>query len=266
MIDSKPIEKTAQLISSRRPVVALSGAGISKESGIYTYRDPGGLWDRYPEGSSGGILAVLRNHPEEGAKILKKFLAGLRSAKPNLGHLALVHLEKMGYLRAVITQNIDNLHIEAGSSRVLELHGNFLRLRCTNCGKKRKLDREEYFVMVAEILDRLRRLTMEDLFSQLPRCSCGGNSRIDFVGFGELVQDFPEAIAEAETCGLMLILGTSGVVHPAASIPLLAKSKGAIVVEVNPNRTALTEHVDLFLRGKTGEVLPQVVEVLYIAS
>jgi len=107
MIGQDLIERAAHLISSRGPAIAFSGAGISKESGISTYRDPGGLWDRYPEGSSGGILAVLANHPEEGSRILLGFLDSLKRANPNPGHTALVDLEKMGYLKAVITQNID---------------------------------------------------------------------------------------------------------------------------------------------------------------
>lgn len=262
MINRELIEKAAELISSKKPVVAFTGAGVSKESGISTYRDPGGLWDRYPEGSSGGILAVLRNHPEEGSKILKDFMARLKNARPNPGHMALVELEKMGYLRSVITQNVDNLHIEAGNSKVLELHGNIFRLRCIKCGKIIKLEREKYFEIIEEILNRMTRLTMEDLFSQLPPCECGGKRRIDFVGFGEPVKDLPEAMAEAQTCGLMLILGTSGVVYPAASIPLTAKSKGALLLEINPNRTALTDHTDLFVPEKTGEALPQIVSAL----
>ncbi|MEE4353549.1 MAG: Sir2 family NAD-dependent protein deacetylase [Desulfatiglans sp.] len=262
MIDSKLIKKAAKWIDSRSRVVAFSGAGISKESGISTYRDPGGLWDRYPEGSSGGLLAVLANHPEEGSRILLGFLDSLKRAKPNPGHSALVDLEKMGYVKVIITQNVDNLHVEAGSSRVFELHGNFLRFRCLSCGKRWKLKRKEYFEMMEEILISSTRLTMKDLFSRLPHCSCGGDSRIDFVGFGEGVQDLPEAVAEAEAAALMLILGTSGVVYPAASIPLSAKSRGALIVEINPNVTELTEYADLFVQGSTGEILPRIVAAL----
>ena len=110
MVNDELIERVAEMIRSKGRVVAFSGAGISKESGVATYREPGGLWDRFPEGSSGGILAVLANHPEQGREIFLSFLETIKQAKPNPGHLALVDLEKMGYLEAVVTQNVDNLH------------------------------------------------------------------------------------------------------------------------------------------------------------
>jgi NAD-dependent deacetylase len=262
MVDNELIERAAEIIRSKGKVVAFSGAGISKESGVSTYREPGGLWDRFPEGSSGGILAVLANHPEQGREIFLGFLETIKQAKPNPGHLALVDLEKMGYLNAVVTQNVDNLHIEAGNSHVFELHGNLMRLKCLTCGQRRKYEREEFFTMMKGIVGNMGRVTMEDIFSQLPGCSCGGNSRLDFVGFGESVQQLDEAISQAQTCNVMLILGTSGVVYPAATVPVVAKSKGAFVIEINPSRTDLTGQADIFLQGQTGEVLPQIVDCL----
>jgi len=262
MVNDGLINRVSGMIRSKGRVVAFSGAGISKESGVSTYREPGGLWDRFPEGSSGGILAVLANHPEQGREIFLSFLEAIKRAKPNPGHLALADLEKMGYLEAVVTQNVDNLHIEAGNSRVFELHGNLMRLKCLRCGQRWKYEREEFFTMMQKIVGNMDRVTMEDIFSQLPECSCGGSSRLDFVGFGESVQQLDEAMLQAQTCNVMLILGTSGVVYPAATLPIVAKSKGAFVIEINPNRTDLTAQADIFLQGQTGKILPRIVDSL----
>ena len=262
MIHNEMIDKAAQLISKSKRVTALSGAGVSAESGISTYRDAGGLWDRYPEGSSGGIMAVMTNHPEDAPQILMGFLEGIKKARPNPGHLALVDLEKMGYLKAVITQNVDNLHREAGSSQVFEMHGNLYRLRCMKCNKKEIMERESYFKMIEELITKMKRFSMEEIASNLPSCSCGGKARPDAVAFGEPVLDLSEAMAEAKACDLMLILGTSGVVYPAASMPGVAQSGGAKLIEINPLQSALTARCDLFLEGKTGEILPRIVSSL----
>ena len=262
MISQEAIDKSAQCISESRRVVALTGAGISAESGISTYRDPGGLWDRYPEGDSGGLMAVMAKHPEDMPQILMGFLNGIKSARPNPGHKALAELEKMGYLRSVITQNVDNLHREAGNSRVLEMHGNIYRLRCLVCNKKKILEREVYFQMMTGLIMKIERFSLEEIILHLPLCSCGGNTRPDFVGFGEPVQEFQEAIAEAKACDLMLIMGTSGVVYPAASLPAHARSEGTRLIEINPKKSALTSQCDLFLEGETGVILPRIVSSL----
>ena len=259
MVSQEMIDKSVRLISESRRVVALTGAGISAESGISTYRDPGGIWDRYPEGSSGGIMAVLVNHPEDAHQILMGFLNKIKAASPNPGHRALFDLEKMGYLRSVITQNVDNLHREAGNSRVLEMHGNIYRLRCLVCNKKKILGREACFEMMSELIMKIKRFSLKEMIRHLPLCSCGGNTRPDVVAFGEPVQELGEAIAEAKACDLMLILGTSGVVYPAASLPDYARAGGACLIEINPRESALTEQCDLFLEGKTGDILPRII-------
>ncbi len=262
MVSQEIIDKAAQLILKKRRVVALTGAGISADSGISTYRDRGGLWDRYPEGSSGGIMAVLANHPEDSREILTGVFDSIKAARPNQGHRALVDLEKMGYLRSVITQNVDNLHREAGNSCVMEMHGNIYRLRCLKCGRKEILERQQYFEMVAESFKKMDRVSLEDLLPGLPPCSCGGKTRLDFVAFGEPVQELAEAQAETMACDLMLILGTSGVVYPAAALPAQAKSHGAILIEINPEKSALTGQCDLFIDGKTDDILPRIVSSL----
>ncbi|MDY6844113.1 MAG: Sir2 family NAD-dependent protein deacetylase [Thermodesulfobacteriota bacterium] len=255
------LKETAQLIIQRRNVVAFSGAGVSAESGVSTYRDKGGLWDRYPEGSSSGILGVLANHPEDAPKILSQFLSSFKNSKPNPGHLALAQLEQLGFLTHVITQNVDGLHKEAGNSIVYELHGSLYRRRCLSCGKKEQITKEE---LINSFEQRLERISQQvgSGFALGPQCSCGGNTRGDFVSFGESVQDLPEAMDAAQNCNLMLVLGTSGVVYPAASLPRIAKNKGAVLIEINPKESDLTPLMDIFIQGKSGELLPRVIDII----
>ena len=127
------IERAAEMIFSARKGVAFTGAGVSAASGISTYRDTGGLWDRY---GSQGMLNVLAKHPDKAHEILGGFFSALEAARPNPAHLALAQLEEMGHLVAVITQNVDNMHREAGNETVFELHGNLFRLRCMSCETK----------------------------------------------------------------------------------------------------------------------------------
>ena len=256
------ILEAVKAIRTRRPGAALTGAGISAESGISTYRDPGGLWDQYEEGSGGGMLAVLAAHPEKAPEILGGFFGRLEKAVPNPGHLALVDLERMGLLRSVITQNVDGLHRQAGSSTVRELHGSLYRLRCTACQERRPLDRSSLFDLAGAMLKKISESSLAEMAASMPRCSCGEPMRFDFVGFGEAVQDLDLANRDAAACGWMLIVGTSGVVHPAASLPGLARSQGAFLIEVNPKKSDLTSSCDVFLEGAAGMVLPRLVTEL----
>ena len=254
--------KAAELIMSCRRGVALTGAGISAESGISTYRDTGGLWDRYNEGATGGMQGILAKYPEEAPKILNDFFSRLKNSRPNPAHKALSELEKMGYLRAVITQNVDNLHREAGNTRVYELHGNLFRLRCLQCGAKINLDREALFGMIDEVLEKLKHFSLSGMRRYFPVCPCGGTTRLDFVSFGEPVQDLNEALAEALSCDFMLVVGTSGVVHPAASLPRKAKSNGAFLIEINTKESELTKGCDLFIQGQAGDIFPKIISAL----
>lgn len=257
------IQKAVELILPCTSGVAFTGAGVSAESGISTYRDPGGLWDTYQEGASGGMLAVLASYPEKAPEILGGFFDRLKGAQPNVGHLALVEMERMGYIRTVITQNVDSLHRDAGSAQVYELHGNIYRLRCLECQRKVLFNRELYFELMDELIKELRGFSISEIVELLPRCErCGGAMRPDFVGFGEEVQQFREALSASLSCDLMLIVGTSGVVYPAASLPEGARSKGATLIEINPKESDLTPLTDLFLRGTAGEVMPELVAAL----
>ena len=260
MVEQDVITEAARMIISSDWLSAFSGAGLSEESGISTYRDPGGLWDRYPEGAAGGIMGILRRHPEAFHELFSGLLKNLKNSSPNPGHYALVWLEQNGYLKSVITQNGDNLYQDAGGSNILELHGNAFRFRCLECGQKHLFARNELFALVEDILSKMKHFSLDLLMTLLPSCKCKGKMRPDIVGFGEAVQNLDQATEQAGKCDLMLIMGTSGVVYPAAMIPLMAKEKGARLIEINPKKSALTLKCDLFLPGKTGEVLPIIVK------
>ena len=245
------------MIRSARRGLAFTGAGVSAESGISTYRDPGGLWDRY---GAEGMLNVLARHPDQAHEILSGFFNALKAARPNPAHAALARLEALGHLAAVATQNVDNLHREAGSRTVYEMHGNLYRLRCLTCGRKRTLERAELFDIVGRALERAAGFSLLDFARHFPACSCGGGTRLDFVSFGEAVQDLPRAMDAARACDLMLIVGTSGLVHPAASLPQIAKAAGAALIEINARESELTPACDLFVRARAGEALPMILE------
>ncbi len=219
--------------------VTVTGAGISVESGILPFRGEGGLWDKVDPMKIAHIDAFMAD-PVPYWEMRGPFIKSLSTIAPNPGHLALARMQELGLMGPIITQNIDGLHQKAGSSDVLEFHGNVATLRCIECNDLIPSDR-------APLDDRP------------PRCGCGGVLRPVVVFFGEAI--LPEALMRsrkaAEDCEVMLVVGTSGVVQPAASIPLFARRHGALVVEVNPERTPLTESIsDVFIEGKGGEVLP----------
>jgi NAD-dependent deacetylase len=179
-------------------------------------------------------------------------LGNLWEARPNSGHLALVDLERTGILKCVITQNIDGLHEKAGTKRLLEYHGSFMKLRCVSCGSRCWREEVDFEMLVRE--DRLP-----------PRCSvCKGILKSDTVSFGEPIpRDVAaESLDEAQRCDLMLICGTSAVVHPFASLPSVARERsGVTIIEVNAEPTPLTREgiSDYIIKGKTGEILPAIV-------
>jgi len=239
------VKHLAEMILRSSKTIALTGAGISVESGIPDFRGAGGLWAKYNPMEFAHIDAFLRD-PAKVWEMLLELDQLIHGARPNAAHRALAEMETRCRFGSVITQNVDNLHQQAGSSRVVEFHGNGNRLRCLACDAV--LDRES--------------LT----FSKLPpRCACGGLIKPDVVFFGEPIPAyaFREAFAEAESCDLMLVVGTSAVVEPASLLPWTAKRVGASVVEVNLEETALTHSVaDLSIQGRAGDLLPAVLQAM----
>jgi NAD-dependent deacetylase len=236
------VEATRDIVKASR-VVALTGAGHSVESGIAPFRGKGGLWEKYDPEEYGHIRTV-RNNPEKAWIMLAEMQREIVKANPNPGHDALAELERMGHLRCIITQNVDGLHQEAGSQEVIEFHGNMRWVTCMSCGKRKKSTE----------------ISLETL---PPRCECEGAYKPDAVFFGEMIP--PDALSrahkESSSCQVMLVIATSGTVYPAASMPDIAKSSGAKVIEINRDRSALTASVtDLFIQGTTATVLPRIVE------
>ena len=227
-------------------VAVLTGAGVSAESGVPTFRGEEGLWKKFKPEELANFDAFMRN-PDlvwEWYCFRKDMMA---KVKPNPGHYALVKMEEYYPDFTLITQNIDNLHRQAGSRNILELHGNIRRNYCIECGKR----------YVDEQLE---------LAGKAPICSCGGLIRPDVVWFGEtLPGDVLEgAFRAAESCDVFLSLGTSAVVYPAAMLPVAAKNACAALYEINPERTPLTDSANYYLAGKTGEILPQILKELDI--
>lgn len=235
------IQVVQQWVSEAGSIAVLTGAGISAESGVPVFRGPGGLWRKYrPED-----LAT----PEAFAKdprLVWEWYDWRRSrvaqAGPNPGHYALAQLERTARHLTLITQNVDGLHDRAGSRRILRLHGDLWWVRCIGCGQESLNDQ----------------VPLQEL---PPHCACGALLRPAVVWFGEalpseVLQQASEAAARAD---VFFVIGTSALVQPAASLPLMAKERGAYVVEINPERTPLAPYADIILLGPAGELLPQLV-------
>lgn len=238
----------ARIVARSTRLVVFTGAGVSKESGIPTFREPEvGLWAQYDPMELATPEAYLRNPTLVWTWYEHRF-GTTSAAQPNPGHRAIAELERLRPHASVITQNIDGLHQRAGSTDVIELHGSMMRFKCVH--------------------GRHTGFTFQDFAGQErkpPRCpQCGDLLRPEVVWFGEALP--PEAIGRAQqlsaSCDVMLVVGTSGIVYPAAGIPLIAKAAGATVIDVNPERDALAAQADIFLAGPGGSVLPQLVEAV----
>ena len=244
-MDENLISKTAQSIRRAKKVVAFTGAGISVESGIPDFRGPSGLWEKYDPMEYATIEAFHAN-PKKVWNMLKEMAALLERSQPNPAHRALARLEEMGLLSSIITQNIDHLHQEAGSQRVIEFHGTSRNLVCILCGR---------------FYDR-RRVSLDPL---PPKCACTGVLKPNFVFFGEPIPWGAqlEAKEEAGGCDVMLVIGTSAVVSPACDLPVLAKKRGATIVELNLGETQLTRYVSSWLlKGAASETLTRLLREL----
>ena len=240
------IRRAAEDLAAAKRVAALTGAGISIESGIPPFRGKGGLWERFDPMEIAHIDALMRNPAKVWKILVKEMKEIVDRAEPNDGHIGLAKLEQKNKLKTIITQNIDGLHQAAGNTDVIEFHGSFAWQRCMECDKKyetRKVD-------ISEIP---------------PRCVCGGILRPDAVFFGEMIptEAMWRSRQAATECDLMLVVGTSAVVQPAAMMPVIAKNAGAKIVEINPERTPLTHEIsDYLIMGKAGEVMNRIMEAL----
>ena len=228
-------------LKEAKKIVFVTGAGISQESGIPTFRGKGGLWRNHDAMKLATIDAFYDN-PKLVWEWYNERRQNIFAAEPNLGHKAIVELEKFSKV-VILTQNIDGLHQRAGSSKVLELHGSIVKIKCTVCDYK-----DEIFTEFAEIP---------------PLCTCGNILRPDVVWFGEgLPQDvWQDAIMHANSCDVMVIAGTSLVVSPANTLPIYAKQNNATLVEINPDKTIMTGDMDLSIRSTSATAIPELVSV-----
>ena len=228
-------------LKEAKKIVFVTGAGISQESGIPTFRGKGGLWRNHDAMKLATIDAFYDN-PKLVWEWYNERRQNIFAAEPNLGHKAIVELEKFSKV-VILTQNIDGLHQRAGSSKVLELHGSIVKIKCTVCDYK-----DEIFTEFSEIP---------------PLCSCGNILRPDVVWFGEgLPQDvWQDAIMHANSCDVMVIAGTSLVVSPANTLPIYAKQNNATLVEINPDKTIMTGDMDLSIRSTSATAIPELVSV-----
>lgn len=255
------ISKAARQLIRCRHAIALTGAGMSTESGIPDFRGPDGIWTKNPDAERQAYQSYYRfqQNPREywiERMTETSWLTDLIHARPNPGHLALAELEKMAILKGIVTQNIDNLHQKAGSRRVVDYHGNISLLRCYSCGSR--FDPAEY---------DLPQLLAEDRLP--PYCrKCDGVLKSDVVHFNEAIPAdvAGESLEEVERCDLMLICGTSAVVYPFAMLPRMARERSyqrkITIIEINADSTSLTSEgiSDYLIRGKTGTILPKIVE------
>ncbi|MDA0302591.1 MAG: hypothetical protein O2822_08700, partial [Chloroflexi bacterium] len=254
MTNDEAIEEAAALLARSRHVVALAGAGMSKESGIPTYRGEGGLWTRQGEPPRNLYQQFLQDPGDWWLRRMQappdEMAVALENARPNPGHLALVELEEIGVLKHLISQNVDNLHRRAGQRSLTEIHGNRQWLRCLMCGGR--WPRVEFPVDEAALPPRC------------PSDGCQGIVKSDTVMFGE-----PIPADALRRCGretwetdCFVAVGTSAVVYPAAQYPADAVNRGVPLIEVNPEQTPLTGLATIIVRLPSGEALPRIVRAV----
>ena len=240
------IDRAADAIKHANRVTAFTGAGVSVESGIPPFRGENGLWNRYDP----VFLEInyFKSHPLESWKLIKEiFYDFFGKAKPNLAHEGLAEMERMGFLKAIITQNIDNMHQLAGSQTVHEFHGNSRELICTHCQK----------------IYSIKEINIEKLPPICPVCD--NVLKPNFVFFGEPIPEPAQSLSfgETEIADVFLLIGTTGEIMPASMIPYMAKKNGATIIEINTNRSNYTREItDIFIQGKATEMVTDLVRAL----
>lgn len=247
---AESVGRAVEALKRARAVAAITGAGISAESGVPTFRGPDGLWRNFRAEDLATPEAFARapGLVWEWYRWRRGRIAG---AQPNAGHLVLARFEDRWPDFALLTQNVDGLHRRAGSRNVVELHGSLWRARCT--------------AEPARVFDEMQQAPGTGDPGRVPACpACGAPLRPDVVWFGEALD--PAAVARAHdavtSCDVLLVVGTSAIVYPVAALPALARRSGATIIEVNVDRTPLTADADIVLRGAAGVVLPEVERLL----
>jgi len=237
----KMFDTVAQKLKGSKKIVFVTGAGISQESGIPTFRGKDGYWRKYDPMKLASIDAFY-DDPKLVWEWYDDRRKNILDVKPNEGHFAISQMEEFKDV-VVLTQNIDGLHQRSGSTNVLELHGSIIRIKCTVC----------------DFIDNIT----ENFESLPPKCKCGSMLRPDVVWFGEpLPQNiWQSAIKEASVCDVMVIVGTSLVVSPANTLHVYAKQNGAILIEVNPEKTVMSNDMDLSIQATSAEVLPKILSI-----
>jgi NAD-dependent deacetylase len=239
------IDKARKAIANAHKIMVFTGAGISKESGVPTFREAGGLWEKFKAEDFATPEAFSRR-PKEVWEWYRFRRDLARKVEPNPGHIAVAELESHHNDFMLATQNIDNLHMRAGSRNMVELHGNIMHSYCMNCGH-----------LVDESKQGLR--------GEVPPCpqeGCDGIMRPKVVWFGEQLDtnDLERSFTFAAECDCCIVIGTSGLVYPAAQIPFLARRNDACIIDVNPEPSAITPIADYFLQGPAGEIMPRLTE------
>ncbi len=238
---NESFEKAAEIILSSELTLALTGAGVSVESGIPDFRSAEGLWAKFDPAEYATIQA-FRANPQKVWEMLREMDKVVSRAKPNMAHRGMGELEEMGCLHCIITQNIDNLHQAGGSRDVIEYHGNASTLSCLWCGRKY--------------------LATDKRDENLPRCECEKILKPDVIFFGEAIPEdaMNRSFQLASSAAALLVVGTSAVVSPVNTIPSIAKRNGAKIIEINKEITHLTNTVtDIFFQGNAGDIVPQLV-------
>jgi len=237
---NKTVNEAINILKQANHITAFTGAGISVESGIPPFRGENGIWNKY-DPKIFDIDYFTSNPKDDWKLIYEVFYETILKAEPNPAHFALAEMEKAGKLKAIITQNIDNLHQKAGSKNVIEFHGNTRNTVCMRCGK----------------IYQVKDLDMSNL---PPRCECGGLLKPDFVFFGEPIPEkaLQASMDEVKNADVFLVIGTTGVIYPAGQIPVLAKQNGATIIEINIQPSEYTDNItDVFIKGKASEVLQE---------
>jgi NAD-dependent deacetylase len=248
---TKQIEEVARLILTSKRIVVFAGAGLSTESGIPDFRSPGGVWDRYdPEDFYFQNFLSSELSREKYWQMATEMYEPMKKAQPNLAHLAIAEMERLGKLDCVITQNIDGLHFKAGNSeeKVIQLHGTAMSVSCLSCG--RRYDRDE-------IQERLRKGL------KVPRCDdCGGPLKPATISFGQSMpeRETQEAHHRSSLSDLFVVIGSSLVVQPAASMPLVAKRNGAKLIIINRDPTSYDDMADLVIHGQAGSIMDSILK------